>query len=62
MQTIEEALELIWDKLHAYAETCLENKIGQDEDSMEHAEAWAEVCEAMAHITESIPQLNNQDN
>ena len=54
MKTTEEALDIIWNALHSYAETCLGDQIGQDEDSMEYAEEWAEVCESMAQITESI--------
>jgi len=46
----EDAMQVIWNALHSYAETCLGNQIGQDEDSMEYADEWAEVCEAMSHI------------
>tara|TARA_R110002020_G_scaffold218247_2_gene426089 strand:- start:190 stop:360 length:171 start_codon:yes stop_codon:yes gene_type:complete len=54
MDTIENSLAIIWEALDAYAETCLGNKLGQDENNMEYAEDWAELCEAMANLTERL--------
>ena len=62
MYTNEEALNLIWDKLDSYAEDSLGNMIGNShyDDSVTdntYTDEWAEICEAMAHISE---QLNVQ--
>jgi len=52
MMTTEQALDHIWNILHSYAEDSLGNKIGQDEDSMEYADEWSEICLAMSVITD----------
>ena len=57
--TDEEAINLIWHKLHAYAEDSLGGMIGNgdyddpDTDTT-YADEWAEICEAMAQITEQL--------
>ena len=53
------ALAFIWDKLHAYSEHSLDNMIGNyhhedPEIDNTYAEEWAEICEAMAYITEHV--------
>ena len=61
MMTAEQALDHIWNVLHSYAEDSLGNRIGQDEDSMEYADEWSEICLAMATITEQMeeePMIN----
>jgi len=48
-----EAINLIWEKLYAYAEDSLGGRIGSgdyEERDDEYAGEWAEICEAMAHI------------
>lgn len=57
--TNEEAINIIWNKLHTYAEHSLENMIGNgdhDDPDMDntYAEEWAEICEVMAHISEQL--------
>ena len=60
MNTLENSLAIIWEALDSYGETCLGNKLGQDANSMEYAEDWAELCEAMADLTERL--LNHEKN
>jgi hypothetical protein len=62
-------LDIIWTALQGYGATCLDNKLGQDADSMEYAVEWANICEAMSIITDSLcdgegcgPQDVDQDN
>ncbi len=59
MYTNEEALNLIWRKLDSYAEDSLGGMIGignSDNPDMDntYAKEWAEICEAMAHISEQL--------
>ena len=54
--TTEQALDHIWNVLHSYAEDSLGNKIGQDEDSMEYADEWSEICLAMDTLTEQMDE------
>ena len=57
--TNQEALNIIWNKLGSYAEDSLGGMIGSgnfddpDTDTT-YADEWAEICEAMAHITEQL--------
>ena len=57
--TNQEAINIIWEKLHSYVEDSLGNMIGSghyDDSDMDntYADEWAEICEAMAHITEQL--------
>jgi len=60
MQTdTEEAINIIWEKLGNYAEDSLGSKTGNghhDDPDIDntYADEWAEICEAMAHITEQL--------
>lgn len=57
--TNQEAINIIWEKLGCYVEDSLGNMIGSghyddsDTDNT-YADEWAEICEAMAHITEQL--------
>ena len=55
----DQALKLIWNKLHAYAEDSLGGMIGAGdfEDAATdttYADEWSDICEAMAHIEEAL--------
>ena len=57
--TDKEAINIIWWKLHSYAEDSLGGMIGNgDHDDPDvdntYADEWAEICEAMAHISERL--------
>ena len=59
--TDEEAINLIWNKLHSYAEDSLGGMIGNgdfDDTATDttYADEWAEICEAMARITETLSE------
>ncbi len=64
----EKAISLIWTILHSYAEDSLGNRIGLEPEKKyddECATEWAEICEAMEHITvvlrneHALPVNNN---
>ena len=53
-----EAINFIWSRLHQYAGDTLDNMIGNGDCDPDvddtYADVWAEICEAMAHITERL--------
>ena len=59
MYTNEEAIKIIWTRLHTYAEDSLGDLIGHgcNEDpeiDSTYADEWADICEAMAHISKQL--------
>jgi hypothetical protein len=51
------AVNVIWAVLHGYSEDSLGNRIGvghYEENDDAFADQWAEICEAMSHISEQL--------